>query len=161
MEPLVAEVEAKVHELADIFSLTLPDGLEYRDVLAEAHRQLTGVATQAAEDLLRSRVPERPEVDEDWVLAELGSLTNALTDACARPIETTAAPIGAENPPPAGSAASAGSSSATAVAARPAASPKNTPLRAESIGPLDRRRGGLPFRTPPIEPAAGQTYGRR
>ena len=57
LEPLVAEVEAKVHELADIFSLTLPDGLEYRDVLAEAHRQLTGVATQAAEDCCEAGFP--------------------------------------------------------------------------------------------------------
>lgn len=55
LEPLVAEVEAKVNELADIFSLALPDGLEYRDVLAEAHRQLSGVATQAAEELLRRK----------------------------------------------------------------------------------------------------------
>ena len=52
LEPLVLEVELKVNELADIFSLALPDGLEYRDVLAEAHRQMAQVATQAAEDLL-------------------------------------------------------------------------------------------------------------
>ncbi len=87
LEPLVLEVETKVNELADIFSLALPDGLEYRDVLAEAHRQLTQVATQAAEDLLRSRVPERAEVDEDWILTELDSLSDALADVCNRPIE--------------------------------------------------------------------------
>ena len=31
-EPLVPVIEEKVNELADIFSLALPDGLEYRDV---------------------------------------------------------------------------------------------------------------------------------
>ena len=59
LDSLVLEVELKVNELADIFSLALPDGLEYRDVLAEAHRQMAQVATQAAEDLLRNRVPEK------------------------------------------------------------------------------------------------------
>jgi HD-like signal output (HDOD) protein len=87
LEPLVLEVETKVNELADIFSLALPDGLEYRDVLAEAHRQMTQVATQAAEDLLRSRVPEQAEVDEDWILSELDSLSDALADVCNRPFE--------------------------------------------------------------------------
>ena len=92
LEPLVLEVETKVNELADIFSLALPDGLEYRDVLAEAHRQMTQVTTQAAEDLLRSRVPERAEVDEDWILTELDSLSDALADVFNRPIELETAP---------------------------------------------------------------------
>jgi HD-like signal output (HDOD) protein len=87
LEPLVLEVELKVNELADIFSLALPDGLEYRDVLAEAHRQLAQVATQAAEELLRNRVPENSDADEDWLLGDLDSLTNALTEACAAPLE--------------------------------------------------------------------------
>ena len=79
----MVEVESKVNELADIFSLALPDGLEYRDVLAEAHRQMASVATQAAEDLLRGQIPERAEVDEDWILSELDSLADALAEACA------------------------------------------------------------------------------
>ena len=87
LEPLVLEVELKVNELADIFSLALPDGLEYRDVLAEAHRQMAQVATQAAEDLLRNRVPENGDADEDWLFSDLDSLTDALTEACAAPIE--------------------------------------------------------------------------
>jgi hypothetical protein len=86
LEPLVLEVETKVNELADIFSLALPDGLEYRDVLAEAHRQMSQVTTQAAEDLLRSRMPDRAEVDEDWLLSEIDSLSDALADVCNRPV---------------------------------------------------------------------------
>ncbi len=81
------EIEVKVNELADIFSLALPDGLEYRDVLAEAHRQMAQVATQAAEDLLRNRVEESSDADDDWLFDDLGSLTEALSEACADSIE--------------------------------------------------------------------------
>ena len=87
LEPLVLEVELKVNELADIFSLALPDGLEYRDVLAEAHRQMAQVATQAAEDLLRNRVPENGDAEEDWLFGDLDSLTDALAEVCAAPVE--------------------------------------------------------------------------
>jgi HD-like signal output (HDOD) protein/GGDEF domain-containing protein len=87
LEPLVPEIEQKVNELADIFSLALPDGLEYRDVLAEAHRQLTQVTTQAAGDLLRNRVPEGHDAGDDWFWTDIESLTDALSDACAEPIE--------------------------------------------------------------------------
>ncbi|MGO9114550.1 MAG: HDOD domain-containing protein [Thermoguttaceae bacterium] len=87
LEPMVMEVEVKVHELADILALALPDGLEYRDVLAEAHRQMAHVAAQAAEDLLRNRVPENSDPDDDWLFSDLDSLTDALTDVCAAPIE--------------------------------------------------------------------------
>jgi GGDEF domain-containing protein len=87
LEPLVVEIELKVNELADIFSLALPDGLEYRDILAEAHRQLTQITTQAAGDLLRNRVPEGFEPDDDWYGGDIDSLTEALTEACIEPVE--------------------------------------------------------------------------
>ena len=87
LEALVLEIELKVNELADILSLALPDGLEYRDVLAEAHRQMARVATSAAEDLLRSQVPESQDIEEDWPFDDLDSLTDALTNVCAAPLE--------------------------------------------------------------------------
>ncbi len=87
LEPLVLEVEAKVHDLADILSLELPEGLEYRDVLAEAHRQMARVATQAAEDLLRNHVSENCDEEDDWHFSDLDSLSDALALACAGPIE--------------------------------------------------------------------------
>jgi len=96
LEPLVLEIESKVNELADIFSLALPDGLEYRDVLAEAHRQMARVATQAAEDLLRNRVPEKDDPDEDWLFGGLDSLSDALTEICAAPIASEPAVTKAE-----------------------------------------------------------------
>ena len=91
LEPLVLEVESKVHELADILSLALPDGLEYRDVLAEAHRQIAHLATQAAEDLLRNHVSDNGDTEEDWLFNDLDALTDALTEICAAPVERAAA----------------------------------------------------------------------
>jgi HD-like signal output (HDOD) protein len=132
LEPLVLEVETKVNELADIFSLALPDGLEYRDVLAEAHRQLSQVATQAAEDLLRSRMPERAEVDEDWILTELDSLSDALADVCSRPVELE--PTSSET------ALTRGGAAGLQPAVRPAAQRAATMSRASAAAPnlLDR-----------------------
>ena len=87
LEPLMMKVEEQVNELAEIFSLALPDGLEYRDVLAEAQRQLAQVTTQAAEDLVRGRLPEQGSVEEDWLLDEIDSLSTALATACGRPLD--------------------------------------------------------------------------
>ena len=93
LEPLVMEVELKVNELADIFSLALPDGLEYRDVLAEAQRQMAQVATQAAEVLARNRFVESGDGDDDWFFGDLASLSDALAAACAGPIEPALAAV--------------------------------------------------------------------
>ncbi len=98
LDPLVLEIDVKVTELADIFSLALPDGLEYRDVLAEAHRQMAQVTTQAAEDLLRKRGAESADPDEDWLLSEVDSLIDALNEACAAPIGRDLAAVKARVP---------------------------------------------------------------
>jgi HD-like signal output (HDOD) protein len=100
LDSLILDIEVKVNELADIFSLALPDGLEYRDILAEAHRQLTQVTTQAAEDLLRNRIPEKTDADDDWLYCDIDSLNDALSEACAAPIadEPLAARSRAEEP---------------------------------------------------------------
>lgn len=139
LEPLVAEVESKVHELADVFSLALPDGLEYRDVLAEAHRQMSSVATHAAEDLLRGQIPERAEVDEDWILSELDSLADALAEACSKPIEA-AATCAAAVASPIADGAVVGREASTAAAPR---SPQALPPRVSGAAPnlLDRLTG--------------------
>ncbi len=108
LEPLVLQMEVKVHELADIFSLALPDGLEYRDVLAEAHRQMTHITTEAAEDLVRSRMPEDPAGDDELLMDGLDALTASLAEACAtlvddRPPSEVASPT--KHEPTAGSQA--------------------------------------------------------
>jgi HD-like signal output (HDOD) protein/GGDEF domain-containing protein len=53
LHQLVDTLEHKVGQLADVLSLQLPHGLDYRDVLAQAHAQMAEVAADAAEDLIR------------------------------------------------------------------------------------------------------------
>jgi len=81
LEPLVSELDEKVTQLADVLSLQLPGGLEYRDVLAEAQRRLAGVAGRAAEELLASGGLERAEPEEE-VLDEVQDLAAALAAVC-------------------------------------------------------------------------------
>ena len=98
LEPMVLEIEVKVNELADIFSLALPDGLEYRDVLAEAHRQIVHVTTQAAEDLLRTRAEEDFKAEDDWFVGDIDALSEALHEVCATPIESDESSAKADSP---------------------------------------------------------------
>ena len=150
LDPLVLEVEVQVDVLADIFSLALPDGLEYRDVLAEAHRQMAQVATPAAEELLRNRGVENADPDEDWLLSEVDSLSDALNEACAAPIgrepatraRTATEPGHADAGPQQRPAASGPAAVRQAVAAIPAAPPRGRPA-AGSVAPnlLDRLTG--------------------
>jgi HD-like signal output (HDOD) protein/GGDEF domain-containing protein len=83
LEPLVSDLQEKVDQLADILSLQLPDGLEYRDVLADAHRQLANVATRTAEALLQSRETGPFEAEEEAFLGEFQELAEAVAGACA------------------------------------------------------------------------------
>jgi HD-like signal output (HDOD) protein/GGDEF domain-containing protein len=114
LEGLIAKLEEKVQQLAAVLSLDLPAGLEYRDVLAAAQRQLANVATQAAEELLGGHIPGPLPPSEESLLAELQNLSQAVAqlkfkddgstegDPCAA---TAAAPISPVAP--AGDAASA------------------------------------------------------
>ena len=79
LHELAEQLQAKVEALSDVFSLELPAGLDYRDVLASAHAQLTTAAEQAAYDLIapggkHRQLDEQPEADlleqvEDLTLA--------------------------------------------------------------------------------------------
>jgi len=50
---LVESLEAKVRNLADVLSLQLPQGMDYREILALAHSRLADVAASAAEELIQ------------------------------------------------------------------------------------------------------------
>jgi HD-like signal output (HDOD) protein len=82
LEALVSGLGEKVQQLADVFSLELPGGLEYRDVLAEAHRRLAGVAGQVAEDMLGVPSTDRADPDEQGVLDEVEDLAAAVAAIC-------------------------------------------------------------------------------
>jgi len=53
LETLVAHLEEKVNQLADVLSLELPPGTDYADVLAQSQAQLAEIAASAAGDLVR------------------------------------------------------------------------------------------------------------
>ena len=80
--PLVAQLGVKVEQLADILSLELPGGLEYRDVLAEAHGRLAGVAAAAAEDALRAGQLSAADLERDELLDEIEELAAAVAAVC-------------------------------------------------------------------------------
>jgi hypothetical protein len=86
LQRLVTELEEKVGQLADILSLQLPEGLDYRDVLARAHAQFVPVADSVAEDLLRARLDDA-QSEEAALMDELQGLAEAVTAACNRPVE--------------------------------------------------------------------------
>ena len=87
LKALVDSLQEKVHQLADILSLQLPEGTDYRDVLVEAHEQLAEVAADAAKDLLRNRSHSVAGMEEDTLLAEIGNLAAALSDALDKPVK--------------------------------------------------------------------------
>jgi hypothetical protein len=90
LEALVGDLEEKVRQLADILSLQLPGGMEYRDVLATAHRQLAGVASRAAEDLLHGGQSRAAQTEEEALLGEFQDLARAVSAACRSSGQTSA-----------------------------------------------------------------------
>jgi len=69
LESLVGNLGEKVSQLADVLNLQLPAGVDYRDVLVQAHAQLAVVANEAAADLLRGGEsgPASPDEDSLWL----------------------------------------------------------------------------------------------
>ena len=89
LDQLVDRLEEKVSQLAEVLSLQLPGGFDYRDILVQAHAQLSDVALTAAADLVADRMLA-PE--EESLADELQSLSEAIVQATAggfpRPVAT-------------------------------------------------------------------------
>lgn len=96
LEDLVGHLEEKVRQLADIFSLDLPGGVDYADVLARAHRRLADVASDAAIDMLTGRSPclSSLAAQEDAMLQQIHSLCEALAVAARRETSPASTPHG-------------------------------------------------------------------
>ena len=77
LHSLVATLQEKVDQLADVLKLQLPEGMDYRDVLVQAHAQLAATANEAAEDLLRGEVQPRVRLEEESLLAGVRDLQAA------------------------------------------------------------------------------------
>ena len=81
LHALLSDLEEKVRQLATVLSLQLPEGLQYTDILAEAQRQLAGVATAAAEELLRGSPGEEAAPAQGPLQGELEALAEAVSRA--------------------------------------------------------------------------------
>lgn len=99
LQKLVETLDSKVRQLAEVFSLQLPRGADYRDVLAQAHAQMAEVAAQAAEELLRGQCGGLQASGENHGLA---AEMERLSDAVARLVGAPAEPPPASEPTPAG-----------------------------------------------------------
>lgn len=88
LEEMLNDLEEKVEQLADVLSLRLPEGHDYKDILSQAHSQLADVATEAAGDLIRQQFNEPaadPEEEEDEdVLDEFHALSQAIASVSRR-----------------------------------------------------------------------------
>ncbi len=81
LEALVADLEDKVQQLADVLRLDLPHGMDYREVLVQAHLQLAETAAEAAGELLKRSRPARDESAEASPLAEeMAGLSEAVSN---------------------------------------------------------------------------------
>ncbi len=77
IQALVDVLEEKVEQLAGVFARELPPGLDYRDVLVEAHRQMSQVASELTGDWLNSATAARQLQPESELLAEIENLSTA------------------------------------------------------------------------------------
>ena len=106
---LLDGLQVKVDALADAFSMQLPEGLDYRDVLARAHAQLLNIAEDVVRDLIvPGHAPLRGETEtEESLVDELQQLAAAMA---ARSVSEAAD----SRPHPAPRIAAAGRSDVTA-----------------------------------------------
>jgi HD-like signal output (HDOD) protein/GGDEF domain-containing protein len=94
LEVLVGRLENKVQELADVLSLELPYGLDYRDVLVQSQAQLADVADDAIRDLLDRGQGRAPAWQDESLFEDLEDLARAVTQASSG-AKTSPAPLAA------------------------------------------------------------------
>ncbi len=85
LEELVDRLQEKVRQLAEVLSLQLPDGLDYRDVLAQAHGQISEIAVEAAGDLLQFQQQQADNEREEATLREVRVLSETLAQFSSTP----------------------------------------------------------------------------
>jgi HD-like signal output (HDOD) protein/GGDEF domain-containing protein len=102
LDQLIATLEEKVKQLADVLSLELPRGLNYREVLDRARQQMASMANEVVADLLRERAGAPLDAPQ-WIDNDARALSAALEAAFAqpatqrRPQPVASAPIAAED----------------------------------------------------------------
>lgn len=73
---LVGRLNDHVRELADVLSVELPEGVDYRDVLAAAQRRMSSLSVDLLGELARAADPE--DAAQRQVVEELRGLTAAM-----------------------------------------------------------------------------------
>jgi HD-like signal output (HDOD) protein/GGDEF domain-containing protein len=85
LETLVENLENKVKQLADVLSLQLPEGTDYRDILIAAHSRLSAVAAETVESMLSAQIHARANATaEDSLLSEVNGLSQAISGLTAQ-----------------------------------------------------------------------------
>jgi HD-like signal output (HDOD) protein/GGDEF domain-containing protein len=110
LEALVADLEEKVRQLADVLRLELPAGRDYREVLVEAHLRLAEVAAETAGDLLgqscpqRREPPDNPRLNDEMLLLSraIAQVSRQASGAADRSRPTVSDPVGPVSPQAAG-----------------------------------------------------------
>ena len=78
LDALVTELETKVGRLADVLSLELPVGSDYRDILVEGHARLSETAVEVAAELA-CRHPQDGDCDRaEAIQSDVEELSTAL-----------------------------------------------------------------------------------
>jgi len=137
LEQLVNELEEKVQQLADVLSLRLPDGLDYRDVLAQAHGQLADVAASVAEEMISGEATQvATRTEGESLLDELRALSEAVSEVSRRAVEPvgwcpTAATVPSSPPTDPGPEGTSGSPAATVQSPPTDSRPKSATTTAE------------------------------
>jgi len=90
---LVCSLQEKVFQLANVFSLTLPEGTDFSDVLARAHVHMAELADEATCRLARCR----DETDQLW--EETRSLTEAVSELASAAPQSPAGHLAAKIQP--------------------------------------------------------------
>lgn len=99
LDHLVENLQNKVKQLANVLSLQLPEGTDYRDILIAAHSRLSAVAEETVGDMLSKQFNSQGVGKEEHaLLAEVNGLSQAVAGLAARPMEklvpaTTAASV--------------------------------------------------------------------
>ncbi|MGO8751703.1 MAG: HDOD domain-containing protein [Thermoguttaceae bacterium] len=93
LEAMVAAIEDQVRQLADVLSLPLAVGQDYRDVLVQAHAQLSVEATAAAAVMLSGRENEQDaRVEREIWAEELRTLSAEVARCASGPRKPAACP---------------------------------------------------------------------
>ncbi|HTU27390.1 MAG TPA: diguanylate cyclase, partial [Pirellulales bacterium] len=80
VEELVEIIEEKVDQLANVFSCELPQGMDYRDLLLEAHRRMSKLASEVAGDLMRHERAAATSPADAEMQADMEELTAAAAE---------------------------------------------------------------------------------